>query len=39
MVKPGEWEVLVRCTDDQLELLNAPLERLRRSAKIRITVS
>jgi primosomal protein N' len=39
MVKPGEWEVLVRCTDAQLESLNAPLERLRRSAKVRITVS
>lgn len=38
-VAPGEWEVLVRCSDADLPLLRAPLERLRRSAKLRITVS
>ncbi len=38
-VGPGEWEVLVRCSDAELPLLRAPLERLRRSAKLRITVS
>ncbi len=36
---PGEWEILVRCSDDELPQLAKPLERLRRSAKVRITVS
>jgi primosomal protein N' len=38
-VSPGEWEVLVRCSDVELPALQAPLDRLRRSAKVRITVS
>jgi primosomal protein N' len=38
-VQAGEWEILVRCTDAELPLLAQPLERLRRSAKVRITVS
>jgi hypothetical protein len=38
-VQAGEWEILVRCTDAELPLLSKPLERLRRSGKVRITVS
>lgn len=38
-VQPGEWEILVRCSDEELPQLSKPLERLRRSAKVRITVS
>jgi primosomal protein N' len=38
-LQPGEWEILVRCSDAELPKLAQPLDRLRRSAKVRITVS
>jgi primosomal protein N' len=38
-VVPGEWEILVRCSDQELPRLSSPLDRLRRSGKVRITVS
>jgi primosomal protein N' len=38
-VADGEWEVLVRCDDAELATLGGHLDRLRRSAKLRVTVS
>lgn len=35
----GEWQMLVRCADDELSALAKALDRLRQRAKVRITVT